>query len=133
MPTHLTTELTLLGWSVVLFLVYLVVQATPALLEQGVGFNAGPRDDAPPLGKYAGRGKRAFENFKETYPIFLALALGLAVTGKSGGAGATGAWLWFAGRIVYLPLYLFGVPYARTLVFTASAVGLGMMTVKLLT
>jgi uncharacterized MAPEG superfamily protein len=132
MPTPLTTELTLLGWSVVLFVAYMVAQATPALLEQGPAFNAGPRDNPPPLGIMAGRGKRAFENFKETYPLFIALALGLALTGRGGGEAATGAWLWFGGRIVYLPLYLAGVPWLRTLAYAVSVVGLAMMAVKFL-
>jgi len=133
MPTPLTTEMTLLGWSVVLFVAYMVAQATPALLEQGATFNAGPRDNPPPLGIMAGRGKRAFENFKETYPIFIALALALALTGRGGGQGAIGAWLWLGARIVYLPLYLAGVPWLRTLAYAVSFVGLTMMTVKFLT
>jgi len=131
MPSPMTTELTVLGWSFVLFLAHLMVQASTALKDQGSAFNAGPRDDPPPLGVMAGRGQRAFHNFKETYPIFIALALGLAVTGRSGGVAATGAWIWLAARVVYLPLYLSGIPYLRSLAFGVAAVGLVMMAVRL--
>ncbi len=131
MTSPITTELSVLGWSFVLFLAHLMIQATTALKDQGPAFNAGPRDDPPPLGKVAGRAQRAFENFKETYPIFIALALALAVTGKSGGFAATGAWVWLAGRIVYIPLYVFGVPYVRTLAFAVATVGLVLMVVRL--
>ena len=131
MTSPMTTELTVLGWSFVLFLAHLMVQATTALKDQGAAFNAGPRDDPPPLGAVAGRARRTFDNFKETYPIFIALVLGLAVTGRSGGMAATGAWIWLGARIVYIPLYLFGVPYLRSLAFGVSAVGLVMMAIRL--
>ena len=97
MTSPITTELTVLGWSFVLFLAHLMVQATAALKDQGAAFNAGPRDTPPPLGVLAGRAQRTFANFKETYPIFIALVLALAVTGRSGGMAATGAWIWLGG------------------------------------
>ena len=131
MTSPITTELTVLGWSFVLFLAHLMIQATPALKDQGAAFNAGPRDNPPPLGVLAGRAQRTFANFKETYPIFIALVLALAVTGRSGGMAATGAWIWLGARIVYIPLYLMGVPYLRSLAFGVAAVGLVLMAVRL--
>ncbi len=131
MTSPITTELTVLGWSFVLFLAHLMVQATAALKDQGAAFNAGPRDDPPPLGAVAGRARRTFDNFKETYPVFIALALGLAVTGRSGGLAAEGAWIWLGARIVYIPLYLLGVPYLRSLAWGVAALGLVLMAVRL--
>ena len=84
----LTPEMVVLGWSMVLFLAYMATQASTALRDRGMAFNAGPRDDPKPLGAVAGRAERAFANFKETWPIFIALALALAVTGRSGGQAA---------------------------------------------
>jgi uncharacterized MAPEG superfamily protein len=132
MPAHLSLELTLLGWSVVLFFVHMAVQAAAALRDTGLVYNAGPRDADKPLGVIAGRAERTFENFKETYPLFIALTLALAVSGRAGGLADTGAWLWFGARIVYLPLYVGGVPWLRTLSWGAAAAGLVMMLVKLL-
>lgn len=131
--TDLPIELTLLGWSVVLLVIALMVQGQLATRELGVGWNAGPRDgDKRPEGALAGRAQRALDNFKETYPAFIALALALAVSGRTGGLGATGAMLWFAARIVYHPLYLFGVPYVRSLVWVVSMLGLLLMLIRLL-
>jgi uncharacterized MAPEG superfamily protein len=131
--TTLPLELTLLGWSVVLLVIAIMLQGQLATRELGVGWNAGPRDgDQHPTGAMAGRAQRALDNFKETYPAFIALALALAVSGRSGGLGATGALLWFAARIVYHPLYLFGVPYVRSLVWVASMFGLLLMLIRLL-
>lgn len=127
------TELVILGWSTVLLVVHAMVQGQLATRERGIGWNAGPRDgDQPPLGKHAGRAQRALDNYKESWPAFIALALGLAVVDRTGGIAATGAILWFAARIVYLPLYLFGVPYVRSLVWLASIAGLAMMLVRFL-
>ncbi|MGN5375954.1 MAPEG family protein [Sphingomonas hankookensis] len=131
--TVLPLELTLLGWSVVLLVGAIMLQGQLATRELGIGWNAGPRDgDRQPTGVLAGRARRALDNFRETYPAFIALALALAVSGRTGGLGATGAMLWFAARIVYHPLYLFGVPYLRSLVWIGSMLGLLLMLIRLL-
>ena len=132
MTSSLPVELTVLGWSVVLLFVHIMIQGVTATRERGVAWNAGPRDGMAPLkGQVAGRAQRALDNFKETYPAFIALALALAVSGRTGGPGGLGAELWLGARVVYLPLYLFGVPYLRTAVFGLSAVGLVMMLSRL--
>jgi uncharacterized MAPEG superfamily protein len=128
----LSPELTLLGWSVVLFFVYMIVQAATALRDTGAAYNAGPRDAGKPLGVLAGRAQRSFENFKETYPLFIALTLALSVSGRAGGLADTGAWLWFGARIVYIPLYLAGIPWLRSLCWGVGLVGLVMMLTRLL-
>lgn len=129
--TALTPEMIVLGWSMILFLVHMAVQAAPALKERGAAFNAGPRDDPRPLSAVGGRCQRAFDNFKETWPLFIALALGLAITHRGGGTAATGAWIWLGGRIAYLPLYILGIPYLRSVAYGVAGVGLVMMAVRL--
>ncbi len=129
----MTTELTILGWSIILLFVHIALQSQLATLDRGIGWNAGPRDGTPaPLGRYAGRAERASANFRETWPIFIALALGLAVTGQSGGMAATGAWVWFLARVAYVPLYVFGVRYGRSLAYLVSIGGIVMMLIRFL-
>jgi uncharacterized MAPEG superfamily protein len=126
-------ELRLLAWSVVLLIVYIAVQGAFVAPLRGAAWNAGPRDEGqPPLGKYPGRAQRALENFKETYPAFIALALALAVTARTGGNGTLGAWMWFGARVVYLPLYLLGVPWLRSVAYGVSLAGLVLMLTRLL-
>jgi len=123
----------LLGGSVLLLFVHIALQGGFALPERGARWNAGPRDGwQAPRGRWAGRAHRALANFQETYPAFIALALALAVVGGSDGAGASGAGIWLVARIVYLPLYLFGVPWLRSLAYGASLVGLAMMLTALI-
>lgn len=116
------------AWSFVLLVVHIMLQGMTATRELGSTWNAGPRDDGrKPTGAVAGRADRALNNFKETYPAFIGLALGLAIVGDPFSWGITGAWIWLVCRIVYIPLYLAGIPYIRSLVWTGSLVGLLMM------
>lgn len=130
---QLSTEMTLLAWSTVLLFVHIMLQATTVTRERGTTWNAGARDaQSKPLGAIAGRAQRALDNFKETYPAFIALALALELAGRNGGLGLVGAAVWIVARIVYIPLYMFGVPYVRTLCWTVSIVGLALMLTHML-
>ena len=129
----LPTEIVYLAWSVVLLIVHIMLQGGMSTAELGLPYNAGARDQGrQPQSNFAQRAERALRNFLETYPAFLALALALAVTGKVGGLGALGAALWFWARIAYIPLYLFGVPYARTGAWAVALAGLVLMLIRLL-
>lgn len=125
-------ELVVLGLSVVLLVAHIMIQGQLATADRGLDWNAGPRDNADekPLSVRAARAQRTLDNFKETYPAFVALALGLAVTGATGGIGSVGAWLWLLARIAYIPLYLAGVPKVRSLVFVVSMFGLLLMLLR---
>lgn len=132
-PIAMTTELKVLAWSVILLLVQIALQGSAASLEFGLGYNAGPRDEPRVLqSPLAGRAQRALANLLETYGLFIALALALAVTGRSGGAGAIGALVWFWARVAYVVVYLAGIAYLRTAIWIVSIVGLLMMLARLM-
>jgi uncharacterized MAPEG superfamily protein len=128
----LPTEIVMLGVSVVLLLLQLFLQSISSTLEMGGIYKAGPRDEARTVqGVFAGRADRAFRNLLETFPIFAALALALVVTGRSGGLGALGAQVWVMTRILYVPLYLIQIPFARSLVWFVSIFAMVAMLVRL--
>jgi uncharacterized MAPEG superfamily protein len=130
----LSTELILLAWSVVLLIVQIARQASSAVLDHGVPYELGPRDEArAPRSVMAGRLDRALRNLLETYPAFVALALALAITGQTGGLGAVGAHIWFWARVAFVPLYAFGVRGVRTAAWVVSVIGLVLMLIALLT
>jgi uncharacterized MAPEG superfamily protein len=127
-----STEISVLAWSVVLLLLQVIVQAT-ATMDLGPKYLFSPRDEKlESKGVLAGRLGRALKNLLETYPAFVALALALVVTGKAGGIGATGAWLWLIARVFYLVLYAAGIPVARTIAWFASILGLLLMLIRLM-
>ncbi len=122
----------LLAWSVVLLVVHIMLQGHLATRELGSKWNAGPRDDEKkPKGALAGRAERASANFRETYPAFVALAAAAGLMGITSGWALIGAYVWFACRIVYIPLYLAGVPYVRSLVWLGAMAGLLAMFIAI--
>ena len=126
------SELTCLELSVALWVVHVLVQGTVGNIELPFGYLFTSRDKpAASTGLLFGRATRALANYVENLTPFVAVALGLIVTQRTGGSGALGATIWILARIVYIPLYLFGVVYARTVVWGISIVGLVMMLGRL--
>jgi len=122
-------ELICLELSVLLFIAHVVCQAVLTQGEFGQPFLFSPRDKQPQAkGPAVGRATRALNNFTENYGAFVAMDLALIATGHTGGLGAA---VWIIARIVYLPLYLVGIPVVRTAVWAISIVGLLMMLARL--
>ena len=118
-------ELKWLVWSIVLGLVYVLVAATFATQQRGLKWNASNRDGEPkPLTGAAARAARANFNFLETFPFFAAAVLAVLVTKTNTPHTALGAELYFWARVAYLPIYIVGIPYLRTLVWVVSLWGL---------
>ena len=59
--------------------------------------------------------------------LFIGAVLIAHVIGVQDPLTLWGAALYFWARVVYVPLYAFGVPYLRTVVFLVSLVGLLMV------
>ncbi|MBC7661170.1 MAG: MAPEG family protein [Chitinophagaceae bacterium] len=108
---------------------YIGLAVSAATKVRGTKWNAGPRDELQaPLTGIPGRLDRASKNFLETFPLFLAAYLALSIQGRqTAHLGELGIQTYLAARVVYLPLYAFGVPYVRSLVWMVSIVGIFMM------
>lgn len=120
----LPVEIAYLALAGVLLLVHITTQAVLLTRELGSDYNAGPRDEQRSLSGIAGRAERALRNYLETFPLFAALVLAVIAAGKADWWTATGAALYFWARVAYLPLYLAGVPYLRSLAWTVAGAGL---------
>jgi uncharacterized MAPEG superfamily protein len=131
LATQAQPYVTLLVSSVALLFVHVFLQGILATFELGAAWNAGPRDGAKKAeGVLVGRAERCSANFRETYPGFLALTAA-AMVASSSSLALTGGWIWFVARIVYVPLYLAGVPYIRSIVWLISVAGLATIAVSL--
>ncbi len=128
----MSTELRILGWSIVLGLVQILVQAHSASLQVGYRWAAAAREARPPLTGVAGRLERALRNFLETFPLFAAAVLAVHVAGREGTLSATGAKLYLAARVAYVPLYAAAVPLVRSLVWDVAFVGIVLIILALL-
>ena len=128
----MTPEFILLALTLILALVQIGAAGMARTAELGGKWNAGPRDgEVPPPGRLAGRLMRAQANLFETLPLFAAAVIMAHIAGKDGTLTSVGAHLYFFGRLIYLPLYAFGVPYIRSLVWLAAAAGLVMVIAAL--
>ncbi|QXQ06329.1 MAPEG family protein [Sphingosinicellaceae bacterium] len=129
----MTTELTLLAWTLVLALVQILAFDVARTAQYGTRWNTGARDaDMPPLSPVAERLRRAQNNLFETLPLFIAAVLILHVAGIHTARTLLACELYFWARVVYVPLYALGVPWLRSLVWVVSFAGLVMLLFAIL-
>ena len=130
----MTTELTLLAWTLVLALVQIMLVANLRTAETGIQYNASARDgEAPPPRPVTARLQRAQANLFETLPLFIGAVLIAHVSGSESDLTLWGCWMYLIARIVYIPLYAAGIPYVRSLVWLVSLAGLVMVLAAVLT
>ena len=129
----MTTELTMLAWTLVLALVYVIAFDLVRTRQYGAKWNMGARDDVmPPLSAVADRLGRAQANLFETLPVFAAAVLIAHVAGVHSRWTVLGTEIYFWARLIYLPLYAFGVPVVRSIVWIVSLAGLLMVLLAVL-
>lgn len=129
----MTTELTLLVWTLLLAVVYILAFDLVRTRQYGAKWNMGARDATmPALSPVADRLGRAQANLFETLPLFIGGVLIAHVANVHTGMTVLGAQLYFWGRLAYLPLYAAGVPVVRSIVWLASFAGLMMILLALL-
>jgi len=119
----MTTELTYLAWTALLtaalWIPYVVTQVrTNGPLKPQNYVDPAPRP-GPEFGR---RANRAHLNAVETLAPFAILVLIVHVTGKSNSTTAFWAASFFWLRLAHAVVYLLGIPYVRTIVFTLGFV-----------
>ena len=129
----MTLELKILAWTLVLAFVQILLFDVARTGQYGLKWNTGPRDEAmPPLSPRAERLQRAQNNLFETLPLFIAAVLIAQVANRDNEWTALGCQIYFWGRVIYVPLYAFGVRQIRLLVWLISVAGLIMVAVQIL-
>lgn len=87
----------------------------------------GNRDVQPEPSVIAARLDRAKNNLREALPIFIALAMLTLTRGGNPEAASRAALVFLVARVVYVPAYISGIPWLRSLVWLVSMYGLWMM------
>ena len=128
----MTEDLTWLSASVALFFVHLLAESVIGSRSFSLKDMLGPRDNISGLPPMLARAKRATANMIESMVMFVPLVLIAAVTGKSNEMTAYGAMTFFFARLVYAPIYWFGVPVLGSLVWGVGVVGLVMIFLQVL-
>src|SRR6056300_212020 len=75
----------------------------------------------------AQRAIRALKNLLETFPIFLGLTL-LSIIKDIDNSSI--AFLWLMSRVIYVPVYIYGINYLRTAIWAVSLICLMLMGIK---
>ena len=118
-------ELLCLAWSVLLGLAHILIAGQARTKELGAKWNAGARDGVqPPLSPITNRLLRAQANFFETFPLLATVILITSSMQLYSVYSHWGAILYFTSRVVYLPLYAYGIPYIRSIVWMISLIGM---------
>jgi uncharacterized MAPEG superfamily protein len=80
-------------------------------------------DPAPrPLPPWGKRADRTYINAVETFAPFAALVIAVHLAGKANAMSAFWAMSYFWLRLAHAAVYLLGIPYVRTLIFTLGYV-----------
>ena len=120
----MTVELQILFCAVALGVIQLVLLIL-ANVATRMGWAIGPRDTpGGSLGKIGGRIERTWHNFLETFPLFAVAVLIDHALGKSTHFSALGAQLYIWARLIYVPVYVAGIPVLRTVVWGVSFAGI---------
>jgi len=85
----------------------------------------GPRDDPPQTSLHGARAERALHNSGEALLIFLPLAL----LGLDKEGAVVGAQIFVLCRLAYVPAYILGIPFVRSLIWTLGVGGLALMAI----
>lgn len=129
----MTIELTILGWTLVLALLQIMLPSALRSKETGTAYNVSARDNpGPPVGKITARLQRAQANLFETLPLFIGALLIANLAGRDGDLTVWGAAIYLAARVIYVPLYAFGVPVLRSLTWMGSLFGLVLILLAIL-
>ena len=130
----MTPLLTLVIYSTILTCIAILLGAFLRNREwtaEGMQAGLSNRDHLPEATPLGGRADRAAANSIEALVLFVPTALVVHLVGKDAEA-LLGAQVFFWARVAYLPIYLIGIIYLRSLVWIVGVVGLAMMVAAVL-
>ena len=128
----MTSELSSLTWvaalSAVMWIPYILNTIMVRGLVDAVGYPADPK----PLAPWAQRMKAAHYNSVENLVVFAVAVLICNAVGISNDTTVMAAQVYFWARVVHVGSYTLGIPWVRTLAFTAGWVCTVLLLLQLL-
>jgi uncharacterized MAPEG superfamily protein len=124
----IVAELAVINWALIVAASLIKAKAwKPAGMLATLGNRDGPQD----CDGFPARTDRAAKNMLENMLLFTALALVASVGGVADPRVELGARIFFWARVAYIPIYMIGIPVARTAVYAISVIGMGMIVAAL--
>jgi uncharacterized MAPEG superfamily protein len=119
----MTTDLTYLAYTAILTGVLWIPYVVAQVVTNGLLAPANYSDPTPrPLPLWGKRADRALMNAVEVFAPFAALVIIAQLAGKANSMTAMWTMVFFWARLAHAVVYLLGVPYIRTLLFTVGFV-----------
>jgi uncharacterized MAPEG superfamily protein len=128
----MTIELTYLAYTIALFFVVVMAQATTGILNNGAIAMANNRDNLKPPTVLQARAKRLTDNFRENLWFFAPLVLIAAIADISNQWTMLGVQLFFWARLVHAIIYIAGWPLVRPLFWLAGVIACAIIFLALL-
>lgn len=116
------TEIQILALYGLLVIVTLILQATGALTQLGMGYLLGSRDEARTVSGIASRLERALNNSVTAMALFAPAVLLHILAGTTSNQTLLAAQAFLIARIIYLPAYAFGIIGIRSLAWSVGIV-----------
>lgn len=125
-------ELWVVALNAVILLVLYAVQGADTVLN-APKWGLGARDEVRDASAFTGRATRTVRNQIEALAVFAPLVIVAHLAGISNTLTLWGAGLFLGARVLFVPIYLLGIPYLRTLVWGAGFAGSAMIAWAVLT
>jgi uncharacterized MAPEG superfamily protein len=127
----MTVELTYLAYTIALFFIVVMVQATTAILNNGLVAMMNNRDNLKPPTVIQARAKRLTDNFRENLWFFAPLVLIAAIAGVSNQWTVLAVQVFFWARLAHAVWYIAGWPLIRPLFWFAGVIACAMIFLAL--
>jgi uncharacterized MAPEG superfamily protein len=128
----MTLELWVLLASAGVLMVGLFAQGIAGLMAYGPIRQSGARDEALEQTRFLGRTSRAAQNQIESLALITPVILIAHLVGTNTAMTEMGSLIYLVARLVYMPVYWLGIPFIRTMIFTAGLVGIVMIAASIL-
>ena len=120
----IVAELAVVNWALIVAASLIKAKAWK---PSGLMAAMGNRDSQEDCDGFPARTDRAARNMLENMVLFSALALVASVAGITDPHVELGARIFFWARLVYIPIYMIGIPVARTGIWAISVIGMGLI------
>ena len=121
------TEITILVLYGFLVIITLLMQATGAMTQLGMGYLLSSRDENRTVSGIAGRLERALNNSITAMVLFAPAVLLIIVTESSTAQTVLACQAFLIARLVYLPAYAFKLTGIRSLAWTVGLLSTALL------
>lgn len=125
-------EMLILLWTLALAFAQALIAVQGAMMQVGLPMLAGNRENMPEIKGWAGRAARAHRNMIENLVLFVPLILIAVIARKTNNMTELGAQLFLWARLIYVLVYLVGIPWLRTGIWGVSVIGMLLIFLQLI-